>query len=65
MSGSVGTVIYGGVEEYMGAYEANALFSEQTFETRNKRMADDFSVHAINYTEASNDSGGVTITIGG
>lgn len=49
---------------YRGAYEADALFSEQLFNTKNKRMVDDFTVHAINYTEAPNDSG-VTLTIGG
>ena len=60
----VGTIIYSRGDEYRGAYEADALFSEQVFATRNKRMENDFTVHAINYTEAPNDSG-VTVTIGG
>lgn len=51
--------------EYEGAYTADARFSEQTFATAQKVMRDDFTVHAINYTEAPNDAGGVTLTIGG
>lgn len=50
--------------EYEGAYEADARFSEQTFATAQKVMRDDFTVHAINYTEAPNESG-ITVTIGG
>ena len=50
--------------EYEGAYEADARFSEQVFPTSQKVMRDDFTVHAINYTEAPNESG-VTVTIGG
>ena len=49
---------------YMGDYEARALFSEQTFPTAMKTMSRDFSVRAINYTEAPNESG-ITLTIGG
>lgn len=51
--------------EYEGSYEADALFREQTFATQAKLMVRDFSVHAINYTEAPNDAGGITLTIGG
>lgn len=62
---NIGAEIYG-VETppYEGSYEADALFREQVFPTNQKRMLDDFTVHAINYTEAPNDSG-VTVTIGG
>ena len=49
---------------YTGSYEANALFTEQVFPTKSRRMTDDFTVHAINYTEAPNDWG-TTVTIGG
>lgn len=49
---------------YMGAYEADALFSEQVFPTAQTVMRDDFRVHGINYTQAPNGSG-VTVTIGG
>ena len=60
----VGTIVYGTADDYTGAYEANALFSEQVFATENKRMVNDFTVHAINYTEAPNDYG-TTVPIGG
>lgn len=53
------------VPDYTGAYEADALFSCQTFPTADKRMLNDFTVKAINYTEAPNASGGKTLTIGG
>ena len=59
-----GSVNVSGITPYNGNYEADALFSEQVFPTRSKRMMDDFTVHAINYTEAPNDSG-ITVTIGG
>lgn len=49
---------------YRGPYAADALFREQEFPTASKVMSADFLVHAINYTEAPNDSG-VTVTIGG
>lgn len=50
--------------DYVGPYEANALFSEQVFQTNESVMQDDFTVHAINYTEAPNPYG-ITVTIGG
>ena len=56
-------VLAGGVP-YTGAYEAQARFAEQVFPTAMKTMRDDFAVHAINYTEAPNESG-ITVTIGG
>lgn len=57
-------VVTSDADTYAGPYEADALFREQTFATAAKLMERDFSVHAINYTEAPNDSG-VTVTIGG
>lgn len=49
---------------YDGAYIADALFTDQSFATKAKMMKHDFSVRAINYTEAQNDYG-ITVTIGG
>ena len=66
LSYSVGVdtgVLIGGIP-YTGAYEAQARFTEQVFPTAMKTMQDDFSVHAINYTEAPNEYG-TTLTIGG
>ena len=57
-------VVTSDAETYAGPYEADALFREQVFATQAKLMTADFAVHAINYTEAPNDSG-VTVTIGG
>ena len=50
--------------DYEGPYEAFPRFPEQGFETSERVMHDDFTVHAIKYTEAPNDSG-ITVTIGG
>lgn len=61
----VGTVsIPTSSKPYIGAYEADAMFIEQVFRTKSRSMTDDFTVHAINYTEAPNDWG-TTVTIGG
>lgn len=60
----IGTIVAGGVGVYDGSYEADALFSSQTFRTARKVMRENFLVHAINYTEAPNDFG-TTVTIGG
>lgn len=64
-----GEVVPGGdavmPQSYAGPYEADARFAPQSFGTARKYMERDFAVRAINYTEAPNDSGGVTITIGG
>lgn len=57
-------VVTSDADTYAGPYEADALFRGQTFATRAKLMTADFAVHAINYTEAPNESG-VTVTIGG
>lgn len=62
---SVGGEVYASdVPEYDGEYEARALFSEQVFGTARKKMRGDFTVRAINYTEAPNEYG-TTLTIGG
>lgn len=50
--------------DYEGAYAADARFFEQVFPTNQRVMHDDFTVHAINYTEAPNQYG-TTVTIGG
>ena len=49
---------------YGGPYAADALFRNQVFATNEKLMRDDFTVRAINYTEAQNATG-ITVTIGG
>lgn len=64
-----GKVVAGGdavmPPSFDGPYEADARFTAQTIPTRMRYMERDFEVHAINYTAAPNDGGGVTITIGG
>ena len=43
----VGTIIYGTVDEYTGAYEATPTQSMQLFATEGKRMLHDFTVNPI------------------
>ena len=57
-------IIGGGGVPYTGDYEADPHFYSQTFPTAQKTMRSDFTVNAINYTEAPNDYG-TTVTIGG
>lgn len=63
-----GEVVSGGdavmPQTYSGPYEADARFDNQIFATGMRYMEKDFTVNAINYTEAPNDSG-ITVTIGG
>ena len=64
ISGTVNKASSATYDTYEGPYESDALFSAQTFQTAQKVMTGDFTVHAINYTEAPNDYG-TTVTIGG
>ena len=65
-AGLAGSLTTGGrfYPDYGGPYEADALFSDQVFATSERVMRSDFTVHAINYTEAPNQYG-TTVTIGG
>lgn len=49
---------------YEGAYVVTPKVREQELETANKSMTTDVLVESIPYTEVSNPSGGMTITIG-
>ena len=53
------------VPPYTGSYTVIPTFSEQILETKNKRMTDDVSVHAIEVQRAGNPQGGLTVYIGG
>lgn len=45
----VGTIIYAGVDDYDGEYEATPTQNAQTFDTGGKRMTRDFVVNPIPY----------------
>lgn len=55
-------VMIGGVP-YEESYEVTPTTGEQVLPTRSKTMRDDVTVHAIPYHEATNDSGGYTVSI--
>lgn len=55
----------GNYSVYMGEYEVTPDFSEQTLQTKNRRMADDITVKSIQVESVSNASGGRTVYIGG
>ena len=52
-------------EKYNGPYEITPRIHEQSFETAQKLMIQDLTVLEIPYAPVANDSGGVTVTIGG
>lgn len=50
---------------YPGPYEAvSKCWRDQEFETRHRRMKDNFVVKEITYLEVKNSGGGITATIG-
>lgn len=53
------------VEKYTGPYRITPRIHEQSFETAQKMMEQDLTVLEIPYAPVANDSGGVTVTIGG
>lgn len=58
------TVYVPDVDMYDGTYEAIPKVDEQSFETANKMMVDDFVVKGIPYYETSNQKG-ITVYIAG
>ena len=52
-------------EVYQGPYAVTPAVSSQTLNTSNKLMQSDVLVEKIPYSEVTNNSGGVTATIGG
>lgn len=51
------------VENYEGPYNAVPSWNDQTFDTADKYLAEDFSVNSILELEVANDAGGLTLTI--
>lgn len=60
------TVRYNGdLPEYNGAYSVTPNLQMQVLETAQKALMDNIKVFAIPYAEVTNNSGGITATIGG
>lgn len=55
-------VLVGGTP-YEESYEVTPTMGEQVLPTRSKTMRDDVTVHAIPYTQTTNESGGYTAII--
>lgn len=55
-------IISGGIP-FSGEYEVTPTTGEQVLPTRAKTMRSDLTVHKIPFNEASNDSGGLTVSI--
>ena len=53
------------VDIYEGEYTVTPKVTAQSLDTRNKYMQSDVTVYAIPYHAVSNNSGGLTATIGG
>ena len=53
------------VPNYEGEYEIRPDQEEHVMPTKGRLMHKDMTIHEIPYQEVSNNSGGVTVTIGG
>ena len=53
------------VPNYDGEYEITPDQSEHVMQTKGRLMHQDMRVHKIPYQEVCNQSGGITVTIGG
>lgn len=51
------------VAEYDGSYDVIPTDKAQTLPTSNRYLTRDVTVHEVPYFEASNDSGGLTVSI--
>lgn len=65
LSLKVGVVMGGGdvPPEYTGSYEATPTAYEQSLPTSGKSMTMDVTIHKVPYQEATNESGGYTVSI--
>lgn len=52
-------------EDYVGDYTIIPDFTQQVMPTNDKHMTDDVTIESIPYSEVANQSGGLTINIGG
>ena len=52
-------------ESYDGSYEVTPTIEQQILQTKNKTMIDDLTIKSIPYSEVTNTSNGITVTIGG
>lgn len=55
----------GDIEDYAGPYEVVPKVRSQVLKTKEKRMEHNVFVYEIPYATVSNQSGGMTATIGG
>ena len=62
---SIGDFSVGAYEPYTDSYEVTPSTLEQVLHTANKVLKNDITVHAIPYTETSNQAGGYTCYIAG
>ena len=62
--GEVTEVFRDGIQDYLGPYEVTPKVTTDKLPTRDKLMTHDMTILAIPYAEVTNNSGGVTATIG-
>ena len=55
----------GDYEHYEGEYDVKPSFEKQKLNTKNKVMSADVEVESISVVETPNNSGGLTVIIGG
>ena len=52
-------------ESYDRSYEVTPTIKQQILQTKNKTMINDLTIKSIPYSEVTNTSNGITVTIGG
>lgn len=63
--GEVSELLPANLPSYAGSYRVSPSFLDQTLETAGLVMNDDLTIKQIPIAEVSNNSGGVTVIIGG
>lgn len=63
--GEVSIAYNGDIEEYTGEYDVYPKISSQILETKDTVLTHNIKVFEIPYASVSNNSGGMTATIGG
>lgn len=61
---SISNTVIVDYDEFEGPYEVKPIIESQTLETKDKLMKEDLVVLAIPYSEVTNLSNGITVTIG-
>lgn len=63
--GEVNMIVDSSVPRYEGPHEVNPTFSDQVLDTSGLLLVEDIRIESISLTRVTNNSGGMTVIIGG